>query len=51
MVANNFFVEPIRKDNPNVFVNDSDEDVIYGSEDDSRRPLNAASKTNDYDSD
>lgn len=32
-------------------INDSDEDVIYGSDDD-RRPLNsAANKTNDYDSD
>lgn len=33
-------------------INDSDEDVIYGSDDESRRPLNsAASKGNDYDSD
>lgn len=33
-------------------VNDSDEDVIYGSDDDSRRPLNSAKgKGNDYDSD
>lgn len=31
-------------------MNDSDEDVIYGSEDDSRRPLNSK-KANDYDSD
>lgn len=48
-----FIPEPIRKDNPAFsMVNNSDEDdVIYGSEDDSRRPLNAANKTNDYDSD
>lgn len=33
-------------------INDSDEDVIYGSDDESRRPLNAsAGKANDYDSD
>lgn len=35
-------------------VNDSDEDVIYGSDDDSteRRPLNSSTgKGNDYDSD
>lgn len=45
-------LEPLRKDNPAFsMINDSDEDVIYGSEDDSRRPLNAANKTNDYDSD
>lgn len=31
-------------------INDSDEDVIYGSEDESRRPLNSG-KGNDYDSD
>lgn len=44
--------EPVRKDNPTFsMINDSDEDVIYGSEDDSRRPLNAANKTNEYDSD
>ena len=46
------FTEPVRKDNPSFsMINDSDEDVIYGSEDDSRRPLNSANKTNDYDSD
>lgn len=33
-------------------INDSDEDVIYGSDDESRRPLNASTgKANDYDSD
>lgn len=33
-------------------INDSDEDVIYGSDDESRKPLNAGtSKGNDYDSD
>lgn len=43
----------ITKDNPAFsMINDSDEDVIYGSDDDSRRPLNAsAGKANDYDSD
>lgn len=45
-------VEPVNKDNPTFsMINDSDEDVIYGSEDESRRPLNASNKTNDYDSD
>lgn len=44
--------EPVRKDNPTFsMINDSDEDVIYGSEDDSRRPLNSTNKTNEYDSD
>lgn len=32
-------------------INDSDEDVVYASEEDSRRPLNATSKANEYDSD
>lgn len=43
----------ITKDNPAFsMVNDSDEDVIYGSDDESRRPLNLSSgRTNDYDSD
>lgn len=43
----------ITKDNPAFsMVNDSDEDVIYGSDDESRRPLNSSSgKANDYDSD
>lgn len=43
----------ITKDNPAFsMVNDSDEDVIYGSDDDSRRPLNSSTgKGNDYDSD
>jgi hypothetical protein len=43
----------VSKDNPTFsMINESDdEDVIYGSEDDSRRPLNAGNKTNDYDSD
>lgn len=44
----------ITKDNPAFsMINDSDEDVIYGSDDESRKPLNAAatSKGNDYDSD
>lgn len=31
-------------------INDSDEEVVYGSEDESRRPLTVAGK-NDYDSD
>ncbi|XP_031638690.1 transmembrane protein 181 [Contarinia nasturtii] len=41
----------ITKDNPAFsMVNDSDEDVIYGSDDDSRRPLNSSTvKGNDYD--
>ena len=49
----NFFLEPVRKDNPAFsMINDSDEEVVYGSEDDSRRPLNSSStKGNDYDSD
>lgn len=52
-----FFIsvaEPsITKDNPAFsMINDSDEDVIYGSDDESRRPLNASTgKANDYDSD
>lgn len=49
-----FRPEPtITKDNPAFsMINDSDEDVIYGSDDESRRPLNStASKGNDYDSD
>lgn len=43
----------ITKDNPAFsMVNDSDEDVIYGSDDESRRPLNSSSgKANEYDSD
>lgn len=43
----------ITKDNPAFsMINDSDEDVIYGSDDESRRPLNASTgKANDYDSD
>lgn len=43
----------ITKDNPAFsMINDSDEDVIYGSDDESRRPLNSsANKSNDYDSD
>lgn len=47
-------VEPrtITKDNPAFsMVNDSDSEVVYGEEDESRRPLNAAGKGNDYDSD
>lgn len=33
-------------------VNDSDEDVVYGSDDDSIRPLNSSTgRGNDYDSD
>lgn len=32
-------------------VNDSDSEVIYGTEDDARRPLNSGGKGNDYDSD
>lgn len=42
----------ITKDNPAFsMINDSDEDVVYGSDDESRRPLNSAGKGNDYDSD
>lgn len=46
-------VEPVRKDNPTFsMINDSDEDVVYASEDDSRRPLNSINKTTaEYDSD
>lgn len=40
----------ITKDNPAFsMINDSDEDVIYGSDDESRRPLNRS--RNDDDSD
>lgn len=40
----------ITKDNPTFsMINDSDEDVIYGSEEESRRPLNRS--RNDDDSD
>lgn len=49
-----FFSEPtITKDNPAFsMINDSDEDVIYGSDDESRKPLNSSGgKGNDYDSD
>lgn len=36
------------KDNPAFsMVNDSDEDVIYGSDEDTRRPLNRGSNDND----
>ncbi|XP_065081918.1 transmembrane protein 181 [Ochlerotatus camptorhynchus] len=43
----------ITKDNPAFsMINDSDEEVVYGSDDESRRPLNSAhGKGNDYDSD
>lgn len=44
----------ITKDNPAFsMINDSDEDVIYGSDEESRRPLNSTrgGKGNDYDSD
>ncbi|KAL7052212.1 hypothetical protein ACKWTF_004817 [Chironomus riparius] len=42
--------EPVRKDNPAFsMINDSDEEVVYASEEDSRRPLNG--KANEYDSD
>ncbi|KXJ79321.1 hypothetical protein RP20_CCG001258 [Aedes albopictus] len=43
----------ITKDNPAFsMINDSDEEVVYGSDEESRRPLNAAhGKGNDYDSD
>uniref|UniRef100_A0A182JCN4 Transmembrane protein 181 n=1 Tax=Anopheles atroparvus TaxID=41427 RepID=A0A182JCN4_ANOAO len=46
--------EPIiAKDNPTFsMINDSDEEVMYGSDEESRRPLNSACrKGNDYDSD
>lgn len=47
------FTEPnLTKDNPAFsMVNDSDEEVVYGSDDESRRPLNSSGKGNDYDSD
>lgn len=54
MATKPLYLEPtITKDNPAFsMINDSDEDVIYGSDDESRRPLNStASKGNDYDSD
>lgn len=43
----------ITKDNPAFsMINDSDEEVVYGSDEESRRPLNSAhGKGNDYDSD
>ncbi|XP_058819990.1 transmembrane protein 181 [Topomyia yanbarensis] len=43
----------ITKDNPAFsMINDSDEEVVYGSDEDSRRPLNSnCSKGHDYDSD
>ncbi|XP_055618880.1 transmembrane protein 181 [Toxorhynchites rutilus septentrionalis] len=43
----------ITKDNPAFsMINDSDEEVVYGSDEDSRRPLNSScGKGNDYDSD
>ncbi|XP_035792031.1 transmembrane protein 181-like isoform X2 [Anopheles albimanus] len=43
----------IAKDNPTFsMINDSDEEVMYGSDEESRRPLNSACrKGNDYDSD
>lgn len=49
----NSILEPnLTKDNPAFsMVNDSDEDVVYGSDDESRRPLNSSGKRNDYDSD
>nr|CAD7443743.1 unnamed protein product [Timema bartmani] len=44
------FESPITKDNPAFsMINDSDEDVIYGSDEESRRPLNRV--RNDDDSD
>lgn len=44
------FESPITKDNPAFsMINDSDEDVIYGSDEESRRPLNRC--RNDDDSD
>lgn len=46
-------VEPVRKDNPtfSMINNDSDEEVVYASEDDSRRPLNINKTATEYDSD
>ncbi|EDS34001.1 conserved hypothetical protein [Culex quinquefasciatus] len=43
----------ITKDNPAFsMINDSDEEVVYGSDEESRRPLNSScGKGNDYDSD
>lgn len=44
--------EPITKDNPTFsMLNSDEEEVVYGSEDDSRLPLNSTGKTNEYDSD
>ena len=46
--------ESITKDNPAFsMINDSDEEVVYGSDDESRRPLNSSVSAvkNDYDSD
>lgn len=46
-------IEPrsVTKDNPAFsMVNDSDSEVIYGNEDDVRKPLNSSGK-NEYDSD
>lgn len=45
--------EPVQKDNPAFsMMNDSEEEeVIYDEDELSRRPLNCANKTNDYDSD
>lgn len=38
----------ITKDNPSFsMINDSDEEVIYGSDDDSRRPLTRAPRNTD----
>lgn len=42
----------VTKDNPAFsMINDSDEEVVYGSDEESRRPLTVGSGKNDYDSD
>lgn len=44
------FESPITKDNPAFsMINDSDEDVIYGSDEESRRPLNRCQNDDDSD--
>jgi hypothetical protein len=45
-----FTESPITKDNPAFsMINDSDEDVIYGSDEESRRPLNRCQNDDDSD--
>lgn len=51
LLAKNFISEAqITKDNPAFsMINDSDEDVIYGSDEDSRQPLNRSCNHDDSD--